>query len=369
MNISNGNFKKVVLVTGGCGFIGSNLLNILVPKYPDIFFVNADCLTYAANTIWTRDLEQRNNYTYRCVDISSKNQVNLLFNEFDFNIIIHMAAESHVDNSIINPILFLEANVLGTGILLSEAMKNWSDPIKKPTDKKPKFKKDHIFLHISTDEVFGHLQENEPAFTEYNKYNPRSPYSASKAGSDHLVRAYRETYGFPATITNCSNNYGPFQFPEKLIPNTIISLINGKNIPIYGKGENIRDWIHVSDHISAIELLSGLCNNQNQDFGCSPDSCTYNPGFDVCIGANNEWTNVELVSLICDLYDFHVGKPFGTSKSLITFVEDRMGHDLRYAINSSKLEKTGWKAKWNRDKFPEALMETIVWYCNNYKKS
>jgi dTDP-glucose 4,6-dehydratase len=357
MVIEGKDYEKVVLVTGGCGFIGSNLLNELVPKYKDVYFVNVDCMTYASNKRWTDHLrDDCKNYILKSVDIRMQKDIYALFQRYDFDLVIHLAAESHVDNSIMTPLLFLETNVMGTGVLLVEAMKHWSKAKHKgPLGEKPEFTPGKLFLHVSTDEVFGHLHVGDDKFNEDTGYAPRSPYSASKAGTDHLVRSYRETYGFPAVITNCTNNYGIYQFKEKVIPRIITSLMEGKKIPIYSKGENIRDWVHVSDHVSALETLSGLLDGRNF------------AGNDFCIGVENEWTNLNLANLICNLYDAQVGNPSGTSNQSIEFVPDRMGHDMRYAIDPAKMISTGWSPKWFGDKFPEILDATIAWYRETYK--
>lgn len=308
-------FDKVILVTGCAGFIGSNFINTMCVRYPNYMFVGFDNMSYCANE--DNIFKHFNNFVLIKGDIRNHKNIEDVFNEYQISDIVHFAAESHVDNSIANPLLFVETNVIGTCNLLDVARKNWIDDYNK-----------HRFYHVSTDEVYGALQMNDNAFTEETKYNPHSPYSASKAASDHFVRAYNDTYGMNTVISNCSNNFGPNQFEEKLIPKVIKSLKENKPIPVYGTGENIRDWLYVGDHVNAIDII----------FHKAKSGSTYN------IGGNNEMKNIDLIRDICDKYDRKVGHKQGTSQHLITFIEDRKGHDFRYAINSSKLQNEfGWK--------------------------
>jgi len=327
--------RRTILITGGAGFIGSHVVRRMVSKYPDYTIVNADKLTYAGNLGNLTGLEKAPNYQFRRVDIVDKESVNALFREFGFDGVIHLAAESHVDRSITSPDEFIYTNIVGTVNLLT-AFRN-TDPGRNVR---------RLFYHISTDEVYGSL-EHSGYFTEQTAYDPRSPYSASKASSDHMVRAFGNTYGLPWVISNCSNNYGPNQFPEKLIPLTINNIKTGRPIPVYGKGENIRDWLYVEDHASAIDLI----------FHEGRPGETYN------VGGDNEWKNIDLVRLMCHIMDEKLGKAVGSSEKLITYVTDRAGHDLRYAIDSSKLQKElGWKPSVT---FEQGLAMTVDWYLAN----
>jgi dTDP-glucose 4,6-dehydratase len=326
---------KKILITGGAGFIGSHVVRLFVNKYPEYQVTNLDSLTYAGNLENLRDIEHKPNYIFIKADISRENEIIPLFEESGFDGVIHLAAESHVDRSISNPKQFVYTNIIGTVNLLNAARHIWKGR-----------SEDARFYHISTDEVYGSLG-NEGRFVETTAYDPRSPYSASKASSDHLVRAYHHTFGLPIVISNCSNNYGPNQFPEKLIPLFIHNISNDKPLPVYGKGENVRDWLYVEDHAKAIDLI--YHNGKNGE--------TYN------IGGNNEWKNIDLIRLVCKIMDRKLGKPPGTSGRLITFVKDRAGHDLRYAIDSSKLQhELGWKPSVT---FEEGLEKTVEWYLQN----
>lgn len=326
---------KNILITGGAGFIGSHVVRLIVNKYPQYNIMNLDALTYAGNLENLKDIEHKPNYQFEKIDITQANLVSQLFATHNFDGVIHLAAESHVDRSISNPLEFINTNILGTVNLLNAARMEWKDNFE---GKK--------FYHISTDEVYGSLGKRG-LFTETTSYDPRSPYSASKASSDHLVRAYHHTYGLPVIISNCSNNYGPNQFPEKLIPLAINNIKNNKPIPIYGKGDNIRDWLYVEDHASAIDLI--FHNGKNGE--------TYN------IGGNNEWKNIELIHLLCKIMDEELGRPAASSAKLITFIKDRAGHDQRYAIDSSKLMK---ELKWHPSlQFEEGLRKTVRWYLQN----
>lgn len=329
--------KQTILITGGAGFIGSHVVRRFVHKYPDHLIVNADKLTYAGNLENLSDIENEKNYKFEKTDIVDKKSVTELFEKYRFTALIHLAAESHVDRSITGPDEFVFTNIVGTVNLLNAALNNW----KNDFDNK-------LFYHISTDEVYGSLGK-EGLFTEKTSYDPKSPYSASKASSDHMVRAYNHTFGLPAIISNCSNNYGPNQFPEKLIPLAINNIKNNKPIPVYGKGENIRDWLYVEDHASAIDLI----------FHSGKSGETYN------IGGNNEWKNLDLILLLCRIMDRKLNREEGTSEKLITYVKDRPGHDLRYAIDSSKLQKElGWSPIPD---FAEGLEKTVDWYLENTK--
>ena len=329
-------FSKTILVTGGAGFIGSHVVRRLVQNYPDYLVLNIDKLTYAGNLNNLRDIENKLNYRFFQIDITDKLAIDDLFNRHSIDGVIHLAAESHVDRSITNPDEFILTNVVGTLNLLNACKSFW-----KVFDGK-------CFYHISTDEVYGSLGE-DGLFTEETPYDPRSPYSASKASSDHIVRAYGHTYQLPIKISNCSNNYGSFQFPEKLIPLMINNIKLQKSLPIYGKGENVRDWLWVEDHASAIDLFY-----HDGEFGE-----TYN------IGGHNEWKNIDLVHLLCDIMDEELDRLKGESRKLITYVKDRAGHDLRYAIDASKInDKFGWKPSVT---FEQGLRNTVKWYLSNEK--
>ena len=329
--------KKTILITGGAGFIGSHVVRKFVNKYPDYLIVNADKLTYAGNLENLTDIEGKRNYLFEKIDIVEKQSVLSLFKKYNFDGIIHLAAESHVDRSITGPDEFVFTNIVGTVNLLNAALISW----KNASEGK-------LFYHISTDEVYGSLGK-DGLFTEQTSYDPQSPYSASKASSDHMVRAYNHTFGIPVVISNCSNNYGPNQFPEKLIPLAINNIKTNKPIPVYGKGENIRDWLYVEDHAAAIDLI----------FHRGKVGETYN------IGGNNEWKNLDLILLLCRIMDKKLDRPAGTSEKLITYVKDRPGHDLRYAIDSSKLQnELGWAPI---PEFAEGLEKTVEWYLTNEK--
>lgn len=330
-------FKRLILITGGAGFIGSHVVRRLVSNYPDYLIVNADKLTYAGNLENLRDIENKENYVFEKTDIVNKKAIADLFDKYLFDGIIHLAAESHVDRSITGPDEFVLTNIVGTVNLLNGALARWKGSFGGK-----------LFYHISTDEVYGSLGR-EGMFTEETAYDPKSPYSASKASSDHMVRAYNHTFGIPVVISNCSNNYGPNQFPEKLIPLAINNIKNNKPVPVYGKGENIRDWLYVEDHASAIDNI----------FHNGKAGETYN------IGGNNEWKNIDLIKLLCSIMDIKLDRPAGTSEKLITFVKDRPGHDLRYAIDSSKLQKElGWSPI---PSFKAGLEKTVDWYLSNTK--
>lgn len=327
--------NKKIVITGGAGFIGSHVVRLFVNKYPDYQIINLDKLTYAGNLENLKDIENKSNYTFIKGDIVDASFINELFAIHKFDHVIHLAAESHVDRSISNPLEFVMTNVIGTVNLLNAAKNLWKDNYS-----------DHRFYHVSTDEVYGTLGESG-MFTETTSYDPHSPYSASKASSDHFVRAYHDTYGMDVVISNCSNNYGSHHFPEKLIPLSIHNIKNNKTIPIYGKGENVRDWLFVEDHARAIDII----------FHKAKTGETYN------IGGHNEWTNIDLIRLLCTIMDKKLNRETGTSAKLITFVKDRAGHDLRYAIDSSKLQKElGWVPSLQ---FEEGLEKTVDWYLAN----
>ena len=326
---------KNILVTGGAGFIGSHLLKLLVNKYPNYQIVNMDVLNYASNLENLKDIESRKNYSFVKCDICDIEKVKQIFADYNINSVIHLAAESHVDRSIEDPFSFAQTNVMGTLSLLQAAKAYW---IGNFTNK--------LFYHVSTDEVYGSLGE-KGFFTEKTAYDPHSPYSASKASSDHFVRAFAYTYGLPVVISNCSNNYGSYQFPEKLIPLFINNIINNKPLPVYGKGENVRDWLHVNDHVRAIDII--FHNGKLGD--------TYN------IGGFNEWKNIDLIKVIIKTVDRLLGREDGTSEILITYVTDRAGHDLRYAIDSTKLkDELGWEPSIQ---FEEGIEKTVKWYLEN----
>lgn len=327
---------KNILITGGAGFIGSHTVRHFVNKYPEYQIVNLDKLTYAGNLQNLVDVENKGNYTFVQGDIADLQFVTRLFEQYKFDAVLHLAAESHVDRSITDPLVFIRTNVMGTATLLHVAKEFWSK-----TDQK------NLFYHISTDEVFGSLELGGDFFYETTPYDPKSPYSSSKASSDHLVRAWHHTYGLPVVISNCSNNYGPYQFPEKLIPLFINNILNKKPLPVYGEGINVRDWLFVEDHARAIDVI----------FHKGKIGETYN------IGGHNEWTNIDLIKLLCQQVDLKLGNPDGTSEKLITFVKDRSGHDLRYAIDATKIkDQLGWEPSLQ---FEEGLSKTIDWYLHN----
>ncbi len=330
------NFKKNILITGGAGFIGSHVVRLFVNKYPDYQIINLDKLTYAGNLANLTDIEDSPNYQFVKVDICDHDAINKVFADYKIDSVIHLAAESHVDRSITDPFSFAETNVMGTLNLLHAAKEYWKDNY---TNK--------LFFHVSTDEVYGALEFGDELFTETTSYDPHSPYSASKAASDHFVRSYYDTYGLPIVISNCSNNYGPYQFPEKLIPLFINNIRHQKPLPVYGKGENVRDWLYVEDHAKAIDLI----------FHKGKIRETYN------IGGFNEWKNIDLIKVMIKVCDRLLGNTEGTSDKLITYVTDRAGHDLRYAIDASKIkEELGWEPSLQ---FEEGIEKTVKWYLDN----
>src|SRR5215831_3954681 len=331
-------FAKKIMVTGGAGFIGSHVVRLFVFKYPSYLIVNVDALTYAGNLENLEDVEDAPNYRFEKADITEGRKIDELFEQYMFDGVIHLAAESHVDRSIIDPLAFVKTNVLGTATLLNSSRKFWLQSDAKKDSASAK-----LFYHVSTDEVYGSLGD-EGFFTEETPYDPRSPYSASKASSDHFVMAYHHTYGLPVVMSNCSNNYGSNHFPEKLIPLMINNIRNNRPLPVYGKGENVRDWLYVDDHARAIDVI----------FHKGKIGEKYN------VGGFNEWKNIDLVHLLCSIMDKKLGRPAGTSEKLITYVKDRPGHDLRYAIDATKLNKElGWKPSLQ---FEEGLEKTVEWY-------
>ena len=360
---------KNIIITGGAGFIGSHVVRLFVNKYPDYNIINLDKLTYAGNLANLKDIEDKPNYRFEKCDICDFERVLEIFKKYDIDGVIHLAAESHVDRSIKDPFTFAKTNVLGTLSMLQAAKVYWTESGKMKGLSEAKENAEHCrFYHISTDEVYGALELTHPEgikdtahsgsefgggpfgddfFVETTKYNPHSPYSASKASSDHFVRAFHDTYGMPTIVTNCSNNYGPYQFPEKLIPLFINNIRHGKPLPVYGKGENVRDWLYVEDHARAIDLI----------FHKGRIADTYN------IGGFNEWKNIDLIKVIIKTVDRILGNPAGYSDRLITYVTDRAGHDLRYAIDSSKLKRElGWEPSLQ---FEEGIEKTVRWYLDN----
>lgn len=325
-----------ILITGGAGFIGSHVVRRFITQYPTYNIINLDALTYAGNLENIKDVDQSPNYRFVKGDIGDEALVNEIFTKYEITHVIHLAAESHVDRSIHDPLIFLKTNILGTANLLQVAKKYWAEDYNGK-----------LFYHISTDEVYGSLDWGTAMFTEKTPYDPRSPYSASKASSDHLVRAFYHTYNLPIVVSNCSNNYGPNHFPEKLIPLMINNILHKKPLPIYGKGNNIRDWLYVEDHARAIDIIlhKGSVGE------------TYN------IGGHNEWKNIDIVRYICDAMDKKLGRNLGESQKLIKYVTDRAGHDLRYAIDASKIERDlDWKPK---ETFESGIEKTIDWYLHN----
>ena len=333
------NFKRNIVITGGAGFIGSHVVRLLVNKYPDYHIINLDKLTYAGNLANLKDVEHKPNYKFVKMDICDFEAFYQLMQDEKIDGIIHLTAESHVDRSIKDPFTFARTNVMGTLALLQAAKLYW--------ESLPEGYEGKRFYHISTDEVYGSLEFNDELFTEHTPYSPHSPYSASKASSDHFVRAYHDTYGMPTIVTNCSNNYGPYQFPEKLIPLFINNIRHRKPLPVYGKGENVRDWLYVEDHARAIDLI----------FHEGKVAETYN------IGGFNEWKNIDLIKVMIKTVDRIMGNPEGHSLDLITYVSDRLGHDARYAIDSSKLQRElGWEPSLQ---FEEGIEKTVRWYLEN----
>ncbi|MFI3302741.1 MAG: dTDP-glucose 4,6-dehydratase [Rikenellaceae bacterium] len=329
-------FKRNIIITGGAGFIGSHVVRLFVTQYPEYHIINVDKLTYAGNIANLKDIENEPNYTFIKADICDFEKMVELFAEYKVDGVIHLAAESHVDRSIKDPFTFAQTNVMGTLSLLQAAKNEWNGDYEGKR-----------FYHISTDEVYGTLEADGTFFTEQTAYDPHSPYSASKASSDHFVRAFADTYGMPTVVTNCSNNYGPYQFPEKLIPLFINNIRHSKPLPVYGAGENVRDWLYVVDHARAIDLI----------FHEGKLSDTYN------IGGFNEWKNIDLIKVIIATVDRLLGNPEGHSLGLITYVTDRAGHDLRYAIDSNKLKsELGWEPSLQ---FEEGIEKTVAWYLDN----
>jgi len=328
-------FKRSILITGGAGFIGSHLVRHFVTRYPDYQIVNLDNLTYAGNLESITDLEEENNYTFIKGSITDLTLLRTVFKKFDIDAVMHAAAESHVDRSIEDPMVFIQTNVQGTATLLQAAREYWNQPGRT-----------YRFHHISTDEVFGALGD-EGYFTELTPYNPQSPYAATKASSDHLVRAFHNTYKLPVVISNCSNNYGPYQFPEKLIPLFIKNILENKILPVYGTGNNVRDWLHVQDHVEALDVI----------FHRGVTGETY------VIGGHNEWKNIDLIHLLCQQIDEKLNRPAGHSQKLIRFIQDRAGHDHRYAIEATKIKnELGWTPRYT---FEKGLAMTIDWYLTN----
>lgn len=331
--------QRNIIITGGAGFIGSHVVRLFVNNYPHYNIINVDKLTYAGNLANLKEVEDRPNYKFKRLDICDFEDLYQLFQDENIDGVIHLAAESHVDRSIKDPFTFAKTNVMGTLALLQAAKLYW--------ESRPEGYKGKLFYHISTDEVYGALGFDDRLFTEETKYNPHSPYSASKASSDHFVRAYHDTYGMPTIVTNCSNNYGPYQFPEKLIPLFINNIRHGRPLPVYGNGENIRDWLYVEDHARAIDAI----------FHRGKVAETYN------IGGCNEWRNIDLIKVIIATVDRLLGNPEGHSLRLITYVTDRPGHDARYAIDASKLQRElGWEPSLQ---FEEGIERTVRWYLQN----